>query len=171
MYERSTLTLKVALNEILTFETISHTKRFVVHSVEGHYICQATAWNSDWIGGIATPGTSDDIGTYSFIRFVSRGADTVLKKLGRPEVRYKTYSGKPGTSNPSITFSVEGPVIFAGITSVSYTVYSWGENFNHYANSRATCTWSENTITVSLSGGNNVSGDRDVEVTVYYICD
>lgn len=101
----------------------------------------------------------------------NRGADTVLKKLGSPEIRQKTYSGKPGSNNPTITFDVEGPVLFAGIVSADYTVYSWDENYNHYASSSASCTWSGNTISVRLSGGNSVVGNYNVSLTVQYICE
>lgn len=83
-YEAASDTMVAVLNAVLTFSIIpqNETRIFSIRCQEGYFICQATAWNGDWIGGIATPGVESTKDTYSFIRFASRGADAVLKKLG-----------------------------------------------------------------------------------------
>lgn len=79
-YGNGTTSLVSVLNSVLTFTNIPYPQSiiFSVQSSEGYYICRATAWNRDWIGGVATPGISSQNKSFSFIRKASGGADTVV---------------------------------------------------------------------------------------------
>ena len=80
------LSLKNALTSYLTFSNIpiGETRIFCLKTAEGYYNCNATAWNADWISGYAVRGSAviESIDAYCFTRFVSKGIDTVLKKIG-----------------------------------------------------------------------------------------
>ena len=81
--------MQKALDSYLTFENIPirQTRIFNLKTSEGHYNCWAAAWNADWICGFITKGSSAGVfDAYHFMRFVSQGADTVLKKLGSNDV-------------------------------------------------------------------------------------
>lgn len=99
------------------------------------------------------------------------GADSVRKKLGSTEILGKSYSGA-AADNYSVTipFSVEGNVLFAGITSVNFGVYSYQTNYNHYnVRVSAACSWSGNTISVTIAGGNRIEGSKGISVSIGYI--
>lgn len=91
-----------------------------------------------------------------------------LTKNASAKVLTKTFDTTYGDS-PTITFSVEGEVIFAGITSVRYYVYSYATNYNHTVPTLAQCTWEGSTISVYLHGGNKVDGSKGVTLTVQYL--
>lgn len=103
------------------------------------------------------------------------GADSVRKKLcntnGSTEILGKTYNGAP-SDNYSITipFSVEGTVLFAGITNVNFGVYSYQTNYNHYNVRVSTaCSWNGNTISITIAGGNRIEGSKGISLNIGYI--
>ena len=109
------LSLKAALTKYLTFSNIPihQSRTFYLNTKDGHYIGNATAWNGDWISGYAVRGSAntDTIDAYCFTRFVSQGADTVLKKLGSQPFSARFYLGYirgAGQNSDSSHFSGTG---------------------------------------------------------------
>lgn len=94
------------------------------------------------------------------------------KKIGRLTF---TSTQDRWDNEPNKTKTALGTVLFAGIESSHFTVYSWKENFNHYAGVNAGVSWSGNQITLNLSGGNYIVGKNEEEgaseltVTVAYL--
>lgn len=140
---------------------ITRSKNFSVYSAEGYFICRATAWNGDWIGGIATPGTSDNMNTYSFIRYASGGADTVIKKLGRPEVKTKIVYGNG-------SFDAGGTVLFAGIQNAALHIMTYATKYGHSSNYNASCSYSGSIITYGQGATGDVSGIDSYSMTIIY---
>lgn len=94
-YGDGTSSLVSVLNSVLTFDNIPYPQSctFSVQSTEGYFICRATSWNGDWIGGIATPGIATQNKSFSFIRKASGGADTVINFIsGAPTSATLIYS-------------------------------------------------------------------------------
>ena len=86
------------------------------------------------------------------------------------QVKTRTHTSSSGLGdNPTINFDVEGEVLFAGISNISCTVYSWDQNYNHHAGINFECSWSGSRITVKLTGGNCIEGGKNINLTVYYI--
>lgn len=102
--------------------------------------------------------------------YIQWGADSVPKKLGSPDIRTKEITSSAAVDNPVLSFTAESNILCAGVVAVGCTVYSWAENFNHWAGFRSTCTWSGKNVTVKLwGGGGRVEGGKGVSVTVVYI--
>lgn len=103
------LSLQAALTKYLAFSNIPirQSRTFFLNTKEGYYTGNAIAWNSDWICGYAVRGSAniDTIDAYCFTRFVSQGADAVLKKLGSGgEMIYIPYQAHPAGKAFSYTF-------------------------------------------------------------------
>lgn len=127
--------MQKALDSYLTFENIPirQTRIFNLKTSEGHYNCWAAAWNADWICGFITKGSSVGVfDAYHFMRFVSQGADTVLKKLGSNivylgqgmslDVRSKLPNYKELTVNNFLVFPLGGYATTTGSKGTGDTI-------------------------------------------------
>ena len=113
------LSLQAALTKYLTYTNIParESRTFFLHTKEGYYTGNAIAWNRDWICGFVVRGSANinSIDAYYFTRFVSQGADTVLKKLG---------SGQPILLGTGTSYNIKTlyPTYYAGLTADNFIV-------------------------------------------------
>ena len=170
-YGTASDSMATILNAVLTYETIpqSETRHFSIQCQEGYFICRATAWDNNWIGGIASPGTDDTKNTYSFIRFASRGADTVLKKLGSatvfPKILLQPNAGQGTTDTYTLdvteksTLSIESMQSWYDNASVSIVA----DGTVLYTKSHQ--TGGSNRTDTSAIGTFDVSGNSTIAIT------
>ena len=78
------------------------------------------------------------------------------------------WTSEGNYNSTSKTLTAKGTVKSAGVSSSSFKVYSWNQNYNHYAGTSVGVTFSGNQITVTVGGGNSISGEVNVTVNYSY---
>ena len=174
------LSLKAALTKYLTYANIPihQSRTFYLNTKDGHYIGNATAWNGDWISGYAVRGSANinSIDAYCFTRFVSQGADTVLKKLGSGSLKVVKIANFGGSTN-SQTFNCTNIPNYKNLTVNNFAhvvTNAWGGTLGtRHANFQVSPGLSYNAatgiLTLSPTKSSNDWDDR-VSVSGYINC-